>query len=114
MLKSKKLIVIILSTIFLSSCGPKSVTKVDGEAVASLMSYFHLCRALAKEDKDADCTFINLEDYGVVEKRGIKLDPNINIQVAIVNHKLSAFASHVEGKEVFHLDSTGKIAPLTN
>ena len=82
--------------------------------MASLMSYFFLCKALSKQDKDADCTFLNLEEYGVVEKTGIKLDPNINIQVAIIDHKLSAVASHVEGKEVFHMNSAGKIVPLTN
>jgi len=113
MLMSKKLIVITLSTLFLFSCGPKSVTKKDGQAMASLMSYFFLCQALSKKDTDAECTYLNLEDYGVVEKTGIKLDPDINIQIAIVNHELSAIASHVDGKEFFHMNSSGKIVPLT-
>jgi hypothetical protein len=114
MLKSKKLIFIILSAVFLFSCGPQTVTKTDGKAMASLMSLFFMCQSLAKADANVECTLINLEDYGVVENSGIKLDPNINIQIAIVDKKFSAIANHAEGKDYFHINSAGKVIPITH
>lgn len=112
MFKPKRLIILILIVGFLFSCGPPSVTEVDGEAMGSLMSLIFLCSKLSREDSDAECTFINLENYGVLESSN-KLRPDVNIQIAIIDHKFSATASHIQSEMVFLLDSAGKIAPIT-
>lgn len=113
MFKPKRLIILILIVGFLFACGPPSATKVDGEAIGALTSFAFICSALSKEDSDAECTFNNLENYGVVEKMGLKFSSDVNIQIAIIDHKFSATASHIQSEMVFLLDSAGKIAPIT-
>ena len=113
MFKPKRLIILILIVGFLFSCGPPSVTNVDGKAMGTLMSLIFLCSALSREDSDAECTFINLENYGVLESSDIKLSPDINIQIAITDNKFSATGSHFQSETVFSLDASGKVAPIT-
>lgn len=113
MFKPKRLIVLILIVGFLFSCGPPSTTKVDGEAMGTLTSLVFLCQALSRENSDAECTLINLENYGVLKTDGLKLSPDVNIQIAIIDHKFSAIASHYRSELVFSMDTSGKIAQIT-
>ena len=113
MFKPKRLIIVILIAGFLFSCGPPSGTEGDAKATTTLMALFFLCNALSKEDSDAECTFINFENYGVLESTDIKLSPDINIQISIIDHKFSATASPIGSEMVVSLDSSGKIALIT-
>ena len=113
MYKSKNLLLLILVVGFLFSCGPKSTTDEDGQAMTELISLLFLCKALPKEIGDTGCTFIKLENYGVSEKTGIKLNPEINIQIAILDNKFTATASHAQSENVFSVDSLGKVEPIT-
>ncbi len=114
MIKYKRLILLILILGFLFSCHPGlKVTKKDSEAMQTLVSLMFFCGMLSQENSDANCTFINLENYGILEKAGIKLNPDVNISIAILDNKFSATASHISSEMVFSLDSSGKVAPIT-
>ena len=86
---------------------------MDGESIKSLMSLLTLCHFLKTQNSDSECTLINIENSGVAEKVGLNLDPDINIQIAIIDHKFSATGSHIQSATIFSLDASGKIAPIT-
>ena len=110
--RPKRMIILVLIVGFLFSCGSPRATKVDGDAMASLASLLFLCQALSRLNSEAECTFINLERFGVVESTGLMPNPDINIQIAIIDHKFFATGSHFQSETVYSLDASGKVAPI--
>ncbi len=113
MFKPKRLIILILFVGFLFSCGPPRVTDKDGEVIQSIMSIYDLCGYLKRKTNDTECTFIKLESYGVLEIASIALNPDVIIQIAIIDHKFFATGSHIQSEGIISIDSSGKIAPIT-
>ena len=113
MFKPKRLIILILIVGFLFSCGPPSATDRDGEVIQSIMSIFDLCEYFKTKTNDTECTFIKLESYGILEIAGIALNPDVIIQIAIIDHKFFATGSHIQSGKVITIDSSGNIVPIS-
>ena len=114
MFKHKRLILLILILGFLFSCHPGlKVSKEDSKAMGTLKKLNIFCTLLSQENSDAKCTFINLENSGILENPGMELNPDVDFTISILDNKFSATASHISGEMVFSMDSSGKVLPIT-
>jgi len=77
------------------------------------MSVYDYCGYLKKKTNDTECTFIKLENHGALESAGIKLNPDVIIQIATIDHKVFVTGSHIQSEKIVSIDSSGNISPLT-